>query len=297
MDNLTKPVHFGHNLWCFGVVCVFGRRALNAYLFLCRCRHLSTSLLAFRTYVDRIFPQFPHECDDMDKYKDTWLNRPKQFHNMFARICLVGYLTVPEWHRASNPWQTILKIACSWCLKVGHSRFHSNDCDLQQPERIVIFIFFPLLDVHICCFRCVPCLRLTSTYQCATCLISRQLWSLQINPIIMIVSFKCCQVARVLSQVLAECYRRFFFPSSLLVSFCAPHFRWCYLQCPSFSFVRQRCHFFFILFPILCWVDIRWYTSPWSSVVHFINRQSLLFDIILHFVQPSSLRYSSLPSP
>ena len=39
---------------------------------------MSTSLLAFRTYyVRRIFPQFPHECDDMDKYKDTWLNVPK----------------------------------------------------------------------------------------------------------------------------------------------------------------------------------------------------------------------------
>ena len=91
MDNLTKPVHFLHNERCFGVLCVLGWSALNAYLFMRRCRHLSTSLLAFRTYVHRIFPQLPHECDDMDKYKDTWLNIPKQFHNMFARICLVCY--------------------------------------------------------------------------------------------------------------------------------------------------------------------------------------------------------------
>ena len=32
-------------------------------------------------------------------------------------------------------------------------------------------------------------------------------------------------------------------------------------------------------------------------VVHFISRRSLLFDIILYFVQPSFLRSSSLPSP
>ena len=32
-------------------------------------------------------------------------------------------------------------------------------------------------------------------------------------------------------------------------------------------------------------------------VVHIINRQSLLFDIILYFVQSSSLMSSSLPSP
>ena len=39
------------------------------------------------------------------------------------------------------------------------------------------------------------------------------------------------------------------------------------------------------------------YTPPCSTVVHFISRQSLLFDIILYFVQPSSFRSSSLPSP
>ena len=33
-----------------------------------------------------------------------------------------------------------------------------------------------------------------------------------------------------------------------------------------------------------------------STVVHFISRHSLLFDIIIYFVQPSSLRSSSLPS-
>ena len=52
--------------------------------------------------------------------------------------------------------------------------------------------------------------------------------------------------------------------------------------------------FFFILFPILgggrC-------TITCSMVVHIIRRQSLLFDIILYFVQSSSLRPSSLPSP
>ena len=36
---------------------------------------------------------------------------------------------------------------------------------------------------------------------------------------------------------------------------------------------------------------------PCSTVVHIISRQSLLFDIILYFVQPSSLLSSSLPSP
>ncbi len=34
-----------------------------------------------------------------------------------------------------------------------------------------------------------------------------------------------------------------------------------------------------------------------STFVHFLRRQSLLFDIIPHSVQPSSLRPSSLPSP
>ena len=34
-----------------------------------------------------------------------------------------------------------------------------------------------------------------------------------------------------------------------------------------------------------------------STGLHFLPRQSLLFDIILYFVQPSSLMSSSLPSP
>ena len=39
------------------------------------------------------------------------------------------------------------------------------------------------------------------------------------------------------------------------------------------------------------------YMPPCSTVVHFINRQSLLFDVILHVAQPSSIRCCSLPSP
>ena len=50
------------------------------------------------------------------------------------------------------------------------------------------------------------------------------------------------------------------------------------------------------LFLLLCGVDV-WYTPPCSTVIHFVSRQSLLFDVILHIVQPSSLRSSSLPSP
>ena len=53
---------------------------------------------------------------------------------------------------------------------------------------------------------------------------------------------------------------------------------------------------FFMLFPLLCAKD-RCHTPPCSTVVHFISRQSLLFDVILHFVQQPSLRLSSLPSP
>ena len=34
-----------------------------------------------------------------------------------------------------------------------------------------------------------------------------------------------------------------------------------------------------------------------AQPMHIISRQSLLFDFILYFVQSSSLRYSSLPSP
>ena len=39
------------------------------------------------------------------------------------------------------------------------------------------------------------------------------------------------------------------------------------------------------------------YTPPCSTIVYFFLRQSLLFDIIPHSVQPSSLRPSSVPSP
>ena len=42
---------------------------------------------------------------------------------------------------------------------------------------------------------------------------------------------------------------------------------------------------------------MRWCTLPFSSVIHFLPRQCLHFDIIPHSVQPSSLRPSSLPSP
>ena len=38
-------------------------------------------------------------------------------------------------------------------------------------------------------------------------------------------------------------------------------------------------------------------TPPYSTVVHFISRQSLLIYTILHCVQPSSVGSSSLPSP
>ena len=60
---------------------------------------------------------------------------------------------------------------------------------------------------------------------------------------------------------------------------------------------NKKFFFSFILFPLLCGVDVRWHTSPCSTVVHIISRQSLLFDVILYFVQPSSFRSSSLPSP
>ena len=44
------------------------------------------------------------------------------------------------------------------------------------------------------------------------------------------------------------------------------------------------------MFPLLCGVDVRWDTPPCSMVVQCISRQFLLFDTILYFVQPSSLR-------
>ena len=51
-------------------------------------------------------------------------------------------------------------------------------------------------------------------------------------------------------------------------------------------------------YPTFMWGRcIRWHTPPCSTVVHFISRQSLLFDIILYIVQPYSLRHSSPPSP
>ena len=55
--------------------------------------------------------------------------------------------------------------------------------------------------------------------------------------------------------------------------------------------------FLFILFPRLCGVDVLWHTPPFSTVILFLPRQSLLFDIIVHIVQPSSLRPSSLHYP
>ena len=65
------------------------------------------------------------------------------------------------------------------------------------------------------------------------------------------------------------------------------------------TWIEEHCIFFFlfILFPLLRGVNVWRYTPPCSTVVHSISRQSLLFYIILHFVQPSSLRSSSLPSP
>ena len=39
----------------------------------------------------------------------------------------------------------------------------------------------------------------------------------------------------------------------------------------------------------LCGVDVRWHTPPCSTVRHTISRQSLVFDIILYFVQPPLL--------
>ena len=62
------------------------------------------------------------------------------------------------------------------------------------------------------------------------------------------------------------------------------------------SAVLGRCRqvnltfFLFILFSPFCGVDVRWHTPPCSTVVHFLPRQSLLFDIILHFVQPIPLQ-------
>ena len=62
-------------------------------------------------------------------------------------------------------------------------------------------------------------------------------------------------------------------------------------------FFRQLLLLLLHLIQLLCGVDVRWHTPPCSTVVHFISRQSILFDVIIYFVQPSSLRSSSLPSP
>ena len=56
-----------------------------------------------------------------------------------------------------------------------------------------------------------------------------------------------------------------------------------------FSFPYSYLSFFFIffsfiLFQFVCGVDVRCHTPPCSTVVHFISRQSLIFDIILYFV-------------
>ena len=51
--------------------------------------------------------------------------------------------------------------------------------------------------------------------------------------------------------------------------------------------------FFLILFPLLCGINV---TLPCSTVVHVISGQSLLFDIIPHSIQQTSVRPSSLPS-
>ena len=55
--------------------------------------------------------------------------------------------------------------------------------------------------------------------------------------------------------------------------------------------------FSFTLLPRLCGVDVRLHTPPCSTVVHIIIRQSIIYDVILYLVQPSSLRSPSLPSP
>ena len=73
-------------------------------------------------------------------------------------------------------------------------------------------------------------------------------------------------------------------------------------QCSHYSIVDRYCFsnnicirsflfFSFVLFPLLCGVDACCHTPPCSTVLHLISRQSLLFDIILYFVQPSSYRF------
>ena len=52
------------------------------------------------------------------------------------------------------------------------------------------------------------------------------------------------------------------------------------MQIPLFTFCPYFVTWFLsIVFPLLCVVDVWWYTSPCSMVVHFLPRQSLLYDI------------------
>ena len=68
-------------------------------------------------------------------------------------------------------------------------------------------------------------------------------------------------------------------------------------QCPDRSPTGNQIFLFFfyviyiyIMFPLLCGVDVRLDTPPCSMVVQCSSRQFLLFDTILYFVKPSSLR-------
>ena len=51
-----------------------------------------------------------------------------------------------------------------------------------------------------------------------------------------------------------------------------------------------------VLVPLLCRVGVWRYTPPCSTVVHFLHRQSLLYDIVPRTFRPSSLRLYSPPS-
>ena len=67
---------------------------------------------------------------------------------------------------------------------------------------------------------------------------------------------------------------------------------------PFSSFILESCYHQCHIFPCHLITTFMWgrrYTPPCSSVVHFLPRQSLLFDITPHSVQPSSLRPSRLP--
>ena len=72
------------------------------------------------------------------------------------------------------------------------------------------------------------------------------------------------------------------------------------LSCIAVFFPGTYFLFLFLLFPLLCGIDVRWQTPPCCTVEHYIRpppRQPLLFDITRHSVQPSSLTPSYLPSP